>query len=242
MHTFYRTMIISDIHLGKPNSQAENLLDFLKKNTTETLIIDGDFIDFRQLNILGKRTEKETKVVNYIIEQMNKGMKLIYIKGNHDAFIRKLHHLHFPNMSIVSDYMLTTKNGKNYYLTHGEWFDFINHHIVRLGKLANLFYTLVYLWEKLFNKHMGKKGYIPFAERLKIRFKRHLFPKKTLQRKALKLAEKKWCDGIIIGHYHLPDHMKKDSLEYFNTGDRVTRCTAIVENEKGKLELIHSKK
>lgn len=116
----YRTIIISDIHLGKPNSQAEHLLEFLKKYTTETLIIDGDFIDFRQLNLLGRRTDKETNVVNHIIKKVDEGMKLIYIKGNHDAFIRKLHHLHFPNMSIVNDYMLTTKNGKTYYLTHGE--------------------------------------------------------------------------------------------------------------------------
>lgn len=238
----YRTIIISDIHLGKPNSQAERLLEFLKKYTTETLIIDGDFIDFRQLNLLGKRTEKETNVVNHIIKQVNKGMKLIYIKGNHDAFIRKLHHLHFPNMSIVSDHILTTKNGKTYYLTHGEWFDFINHHIIRFGKLANLFYTILYLTEKLFNKHMGKKGYIPFAERLKIRFKKHLFPQKTLQRKALRLAEKMLCDGIIIGHYHLPDHVKQNEKEYFNTGDRMTRCTAVMENDKGELELIQYKK
>lgn len=235
----YRTIIISDIHLGKPNSQAEHLLEFLKKNETETLIIDGDFIDFRQLNLLGRWTEKETNVVNYIIEQINKGMKLIYIKGNHDAFIRKLHHLHFPNMSIVNDYFLTTKNNKRYYLCHGEWFDFINHHVVRLGKIANLFYTLIYIVEKIFNKHMNKRGYIPFAERLKIRFKKHLFPKKTLQRKALKLAKQKNCDGIIIWHYHLPDHVKNDGREYFNAGDRVTKCTAIVEHEKGELELIY---
>lgn len=89
---------------------------------------------------------------------------------------------------------------------------------------------------------MGKKGYIPFAERLKIRFKKHLFPQKTLQRKALRLAEKMLCDGIIIGHYHLPDHVKQNEKEYFNTGDRMTRCTAVMENDKGELELIQYKK
>lgn len=120
MHKKYTTIIISDTHLGKPNSQAEHLLEFLQKNETDTLIINGDFIDFRQLNLLGRRTEKETNVMNYIIKRTHEGMKLIYIKGNHDAFIRKLNHLHLSNISIINEHTLTTKNKKTYYLIHGE--------------------------------------------------------------------------------------------------------------------------
>lgn len=128
----YRTVIISDTHLGKPNAKAEEILEFLKETEMETLIIDGDFIDFRELNLLGERTERESDVVNHVIKLAEKGVNVIYIKGNHDAFIRKLHHIHFSNIHIVDDYFLTTKNGKRYYLTHGERFDFINHHMVRL--------------------------------------------------------------------------------------------------------------
>jgi len=128
----YKTVIISDIHLGKPNAQTEKLMDFLGNTEIGTLIIDGDFIDFRELNLLGERTEKESKLVNYLIGRMEKGLKIIYIKGNHDAFIRKFHDIHFPNMSIVNEYILKTANNKTYYLCHGERFDFINHHMIRL--------------------------------------------------------------------------------------------------------------
>ena len=127
-----RTVIISDIHLGKPNSHTEQLLEFLKNTEMETLIIDGDFIDFRELNLLGERTDKESDVVNYVLQLAEKGVNVIYIKGNHDAFIRKMHHLRLYNMHIVNDHFLTTKNNKRYYLCHGERFDFINHHMVRL--------------------------------------------------------------------------------------------------------------
>ena len=68
-----------------------------------------------------------------------------------------------------------------------------------------------------------------------------MFPNKRIEKKALRLAKKKECDGVILGHYHRPDHVKKDGKEYLNCGDRVTSCTAIVENEKGNLELIHHK-
>lgn len=67
----YNTVIISDIHLGKPNAQTEKLLEFLEGIDIGTLIIDGDLIDFRQLSFLGKRTDKETKVTNYIVKRVN---------------------------------------------------------------------------------------------------------------------------------------------------------------------------
>ncbi len=91
--------------------------------------------------------------------------------------------------------------------------------------------------EKKINKHMGDKWYIPFSERVKMRLKKSLFPKGVLHRKALELAEEKKCDGIIIGHYHMADHIKQGGKEYLNAWDRVISCTAIVENKKGELEL-----
>jgi len=235
----HKTVIVSDIHLGKPNAQTEKFIDFLSNTEIETLIINWDFIDFWQLTILGKRTEKETKVINYIIERMNKWMKVIYIKGNHDAFIKKIHHIHIPTISIVNEYIHTTVDNKKYYICHGENFDFINHHMIRLGKLANLFYTIIYLVEKKTNKHMSEKWYLPISERVKMRFKKILFPKKVLHKKAIELAKKKDCDGIIIGHYHMADHIRQDGKEYLNTWYRVISCTAIKENKKGKLELFY---
>jgi UDP-2,3-diacylglucosamine pyrophosphatase LpxH len=68
----YKTVIISDTHLGKPNAQTEKLLEFLSNMEIETLIINGDLIDFWQLSILGKWTDKESNIMNYIIERTNK--------------------------------------------------------------------------------------------------------------------------------------------------------------------------
>lgn len=233
----HKTVIISDTHLGKPNAQTEALLEFLKNNETETLIVNGDFIDFRQLNFFGKRTEKETQVMNHIIERTNQWMKLVYIKGNHDSFIKKLNHIQLLNINIVNDFIYTSEKGKKYYLCHGERFDFINHHMVRFWKISNIFYSIIYLIEKAVNKNMRKKWYIPYSEKLKLRLKEKFFPKNILYRKATELAKEKKCDGIIIGHYHMPEFITKNGMEYFNTWDRVTKCTAIIENKRGELKL-----
>ena len=237
----YSTVIISDTHLGKPNAQTKKLLEFLQDTEIETLIINGDLIDFRQLSFLGKRTDKETNIMNHLVERVNNGMKMIYVKWNHDAFIKKLHHMHFSNMSIVNELIFTTKNNKRYYLCHGDRFDFINHRMPRLWKTLNLFYTTLYLLEKMVNKNIDEEWYVPHAERVKLLFKKFLFPDKKIHRKALRLAKKKNCDGTVLGHYHRPDHIRKWWREYLNTGDRVTSCSAVVENKKWNLELIYQR-
>ncbi|MDD3263053.1 MAG: hypothetical protein PHR61_04340 [Candidatus Absconditabacteria bacterium] len=152
--------------------------------------------------------------------------------------MKHLYHIHVHNISIVKDLVYTTANNKKYYLCHGDKFDFVNDTV---GRITNFFYSLLYLLEKKFNKNISKEHYVPFSERSKMRFKRHFFPKKTLHKKAFALAKEKGCDGIIIGHYHMPDHVKNHTMEYFNTGDWISSCTAVVENKKGDLELIHYK-
>lgn len=80
-----------------------------------------------------------------------------------------------------------------------------------------------------------------YEDKLKLLFKNIFYPPRVIERKALRLTKKMDCNGVILGHYHRPDHIKKDGKEYFNSGDRVTSCTAIIENDKGELELIYHK-
>ena len=41
----YRTLFISDVHLGTPGCQAAYLLDFLRHNDADTIYLVGDIID-----------------------------------------------------------------------------------------------------------------------------------------------------------------------------------------------------
>ncbi len=152
--------------------------------------------------------------------------------------MKHLHNIKVHNISIVKNLIYTTANNKKYYICHGDKFDFVNDTV---GRITNFFYSLIYLLEKAFSKNFFQPNYTPFSERFKMRFKQHFFPKNILHKKAFALAREKECDGIIIGHYHMADHVKNHTVEYFNTGDRIMSCTAVVENEQWNLELFHYK-
>ena len=46
-------------------------------------------------------------------------------------------------------------------------------------------------------------------------------------------------DGVLCGHIHTSSVRNIGGIEYFNTGDWVESCTAIVEHYDGTMELIH---
>ena len=80
MKKHYKTVILSDIHLGKPNNLAHKLVDFLESITMDKIILNGDAVDFWQLSTFGKWSEKETKFINYITKLIEKGVHISYIK------------------------------------------------------------------------------------------------------------------------------------------------------------------
>ena len=152
-----------------------------------------------------------------------------------------LHNVHVHNISIVKDLFYTTANNKKYYLCHGDRFDFINTYLVFLGRVANFLYSVLYLLEKARKREIVEELYTPLSEKVKMWFKEYFFPKNLLHKKAFALADELDCDGVILGHYHMPDYVKRNNKEYFNSGDWISSCTAVVENEEGNLELIYYK-
>ncbi len=233
----YKTVILSDIHLGKPVSKIERLMDFLDSIEFEKLIINWDYIDFWQLWILGRWTERETKFMNYIIKFAENGVKLVYIKGNHDKFIRHLQHIHLYDVSIVNDLVYNSWDGKKYYICHGDRFDYLCSHLPSVAKFMNLVYTMIYLLESSFKKN--KDWFVPVSEKIKKFFKKILFPKGILYKKISKRTKKRNFEWIIFWHYHMPDRRLVDGIDCINCWDRVISCSAVVENKKWNMELIY---
>jgi len=232
----YKTVILSDIHLGKPISKISRLTSFLNSIEFEKLIINWDYIDFWQLGMLWMWTERDTRFMNYIISLVEKGVKLVYIKGNHDSFIKHLWHIHLYDVSIINDMIYIAWNGKKYYICHWDRFDYVCRHLPNLAKFMNLVYTVIYLIERNFIKN--KDEFVPFSERIKTFFKKILFPKKMLYRRVAKRTKKRNFEWIIFWHYHLPDRRLVDGIDCINSWDWISSCTAIVEDMDGKFELI----
>ncbi len=51
-------------------------------------------------------------------------------------------------------------------------------------------------------------------------------------------ARRRDLDGVICGHIHAAAIKDIDGIRYVNCGDWVDSCTAIVEHQDGRLELI----
>lgn len=237
----YKTVIISDVHLGKPNNLSNKLVDFLETIDMEQIIFNWDLIDFRQLETFWKRTDKETEFTNYMTKLIEKWVHVTYIKGNHDKFMQYLNHVKVHNIKITQDLYYTSGNQKKYYICHWDRFDFINNHLVFLWRFSNIIYSLIYLIEKIFNKKTWTKWHIPVSEKFKMRLKKKLFPERALQNKAMKLAEKLKCDWVILWHYHMPKQISKWDKEYINSWDWLISCSAIVETKEWDLKLVYYK-
>lgn len=240
-HNHYKTIIVSDIHLGTASSKAKELVRFLKKNTCEKLILNGDIIDIWRLKRSGKWKKKHTRFIKLVIKMIQKSnTEVIYIRGNHDDFLDNMIPMEIGNFSI-HNYYIYTSHGKKYYITHGDVFDSITTNLKWLAKLGDIGYTFLLWLNKMYNNRRIKKGlpYYSLSQTIKQKVKTAVSYINGFEKELVKLAEYKNCNGVICGHIHHASIGKYDGIMYMNSGDWVESLTALVEHHSGKWEIIH---
>src|ERR1700756_1875618 len=94
----YRSIWLSDIHLGSSGCQAGYLLDFLRHNESEYLYLVGDIIDGWQLKKGWYWPQAHNDVVQKVLRKARKGTQVIYIPGNHDEAARQFCDLAFGDI------------------------------------------------------------------------------------------------------------------------------------------------
>src|ERR1035437_3300523 len=236
---FYPTIVISDVHLGTEHSKTRELADFLKTVNCNTLILNGDIIDGWNLQKGGKWKKEDTDFFKIIMKMMeNHNTKVIYVRGNHDDFIDLLAPFSFANISIVKDYV-HVKNGKRYYVVHGDIFDNVTSKMVWLAKLGDVGYTFLLWMNRIYNIYRSKKGlpYFSLSQSIKQKVKSAVSYISNYENELVALARVKHADGIICGHIHQPDNRIIDGIHYLNSGDWVESMSALLENENGKWEV-----
>ena len=233
-----KSLFISDLHLGNPNSQCHKVLDLFKQYEFDNLFIVGDFIDMTYM----KRkkfhwTKKHLEVIQKVLK-LSKKINVVYLIGNHDNYIRHLiedGNINIGNILICDEYIHETSHEK-IYITHGDQFDgFIRVHpfIYWLGDTA---YELSIKITKIYNFFRKIFGfeYWSLSAYLKTKVKNAIeFINEYEQMSKIKLKEVK-CDSILMGHTHSP---KIKIYEYYNTGDFVESCSYIIEDINGMLSL-----
>ncbi|MDP1911432.1 MAG: metallophosphoesterase, partial [Hyphomicrobium sp.] len=78
----YRTLFISDVHLGTRSAQAELLLDFLKETESDTIYLVGDIVDFWRIRRGAIWPQSHNDVLQKLLRKVRKGTRVVFIPGN----------------------------------------------------------------------------------------------------------------------------------------------------------------
>jgi len=239
--THYKTIVISDVHLGTKGSKAKEIARFLKQFTCENLILNGDIIDGWQLKKSGSWKRKHTRFFNRIlkmIEQTN--TKVYYLRGNHDDFLDQILPLEIGNLSIQTD-MIYESNGKKYFVTHGDIFDSITTNLRWIAYVGDMGYTFLLWLNRILNHYRYRRGlpYFSLSQYVKNRVKSAVAYVDQYEEELAKMARSKNCDGIICGHIHKAENRTINGIEYLNSGDWVETLSALAEDHDGNWQLIY---
>jgi UDP-2,3-diacylglucosamine pyrophosphatase LpxH len=238
---FFKTIIISDVHLGTKDCKAKELAKFLKYNHCRRLILNGDIIDGWNLKRRGKWKKHDTRVFRRILSMIeHHGTEVIYVRGNHDDFLDKLLPLQIGNIKIVDHYEVKKVNC-TYYVTHGDIFDVVSSKLKWLAKIGDVGYKLLLWLNRAHNKRRALHGlpYDSVSQKMKGRVKLAVNFISDFEKVMVDYAKQKGYNGVICGHIHKPDNKMVDDVHYLNSGDWVETMSALVETIDGDWEVLY---
>ena len=235
-----RTVWISDLHLGTPGCQAQALLDFLRDVQCDTLYLVGDIIDGWQLRRSWYWPQLHNDVVQKILRKARKGVRVVFVPGNHDEFARRYVAHNFGGVDVVAECMHVTADGRRLWVTHGDLFDGVIQCAKWLAYLGDAAYEFTLKVNRWFNHLRARLGlpYWSLSRYLKLKVKRAVSYVSDFETAVANEARKRGADGVVCGHIHHAEIREIGGVLYCNDGDWVESLTALVEHHDGRLEII----
>lgn len=237
----YRSVFISDVHLGSADCQAEYLLDFLDNISCDTLYLVGDIVDLIAMQRRVHFPESHQAVVRRFMAIANAGTRVIYVPGNHDDFLRHFCGQTLAGIELKHKAIHTTADGRRFVVCHGDQFD----QVVRCSPLMLLVgdraHGVLLRLNRWFNawRRLRRKPYWSLAAWVKGRIGKARSFIRRFELAALTAAERGHYDGFICGHIHSAGFLRSQEGLYCNDGDWVEHCTALVEQQDGRLDILH---
>jgi UDP-2,3-diacylglucosamine pyrophosphatase LpxH len=241
LNTHYKTLVISDVHLGTKGSKAKEVVRFLKQFSCDNLILNGDIIDGWQLRKSGSWKRKHTRFFNRLLKMINQHQtNVYYLRGNHDDFLDQVLPMQIGNLSILNE-MIYESNGKKFFVTHGDIFDSVTTNFRWIAYLGDIGYTFLLWLNRQVNYHRRKRGlpYFSLSQYIKGRVKTAVSYIDQYETELTKMAKVKGCDGIICGHIHKAEMREINGIKYLNSGDWVESMSALAEDHLGNWQLIY---
>ena len=239
--THYRSVFISDLHLGTRGCQAELLLDFLRHTTCERLYLVGDIVDGWRLKRGWHWPQTHNDVVQKILRLARKGAVVTYIPGNHDDRVRDFCGVHFGGVTVARDALHQTADGRRFLVVHGDEFDAVVQHAAWLAVAGDVAYRALLALNTVLNRLRRRLGfgYWSLSAFLKVKVKNALQFIENFEAAVAEEARRRNVDGVICGHIHKAEMRDFSGTLYVNDGDWVESCTALVEHTDGRLEILH---
>ena len=235
-----RTLFMSDVHLGMPDSKAVQAAHMLRHTECKTVILNGDIIDVWALKSGGKWTADHTHFVRTALKKMEKeGTEVIYLRGNHDDILERFLPFKLAGLSLLEEYIYETPKGR-YLVVHGDGFDHVTTNHVWLAKVGAVGYDLLLRANRFYNDYRrwrGKEGF-SLSRWVKAKVKQAVGFVGRYEEQLQNLARWRQCDGIICGHIHTPADKMIGEIHYLNSGDWVESMTAIIEHEDHTFEVL----
>ncbi len=236
----YRTLFLSDVHLGTRASQAEALLDFLRHTEADTIYLVGDIIDFWRIKRGAVWPQSHNDVLQKLLRKARKGTRVVFIPGNHDEAIRDYAGFHFGGIEIERQALHTMADGRRFVVLHGDEYDVVVRYARWLAFLGDRGYEIA-LWLNgplnVVRRRLGL-GHWSLSAYLKHRVKTAVNFIGEFERTLAEEARRRDVDGVICGHIHHAADRDIGGARYINTGDWVESCTAVGETHAGDIELI----
>jgi UDP-2,3-diacylglucosamine pyrophosphatase LpxH len=235
----FRTVWISDVHLGTPGCQAQALLHFLKTVECDTLFLVGDIIDGWQLRRSWYWPQAHNDVVQKLLRKARKGTRVIYVPGNHDEFARKYTGHSFGGIEVVEDWIHQTADGRKVWITHGDYFDAVIQCAKWLAYVGDYAYEFTLKLNRHVNSLRARLGlpYWSLSKYLKLKVKRAVSYVNDFEIAVAREARKLGVQAVVCGHIHHAEMREIDGILYCNDGDWVESLTALVEHDDGRLAI-----
>ena len=237
----YRSLFISDVHLGLPHTHLDKLLKVLKENEFENLFLVGDIIDGWKLKRKFDWNVIENTFIQKIFKLARKGAKVHYLIGNHDDFLYSFEDQHFGNIEIKERYTHETLQGEKILILHGHQFD----GIIKCNKWLQHIGSFLYEWLIRFNvnfnllRHKLGLGYWSISKYLKSKTKEAVNYVSKYEETLVEYAKAQGVNSVMCGHIHTPA-LERGMINYYNTGDWVENSSFLVEDLQGNVILMEA--
>jgi|GEM_PF-72497 len=245
----YRSIFLSDFHMGAKSFDAPALLAFLKRHDADYIYLVGDIFDGWKLAKRWHWSESCSEILDEILRKKENGAKITYLPGNHDEDIRhllpllRLRYGRRLGVRLRDKAIHTMADGRRFVVLHGDQFD---RKILRgaLSQWSDRLYDLIMDMMGAYGgapkvKIKGRVKKFSLAKSLSKHGQWALYLLNNFEAAIYKMVKGHGAHGLICGHTHIPVIKNIRDITYANSGCWLRRGhTALAETYEGALTLI----